>query len=64
MKARFNGRYSYSLTYLIHYVVFDFIWKILETIALVEVKDSLSKYIILSVICLYITWILDDEVKE
>lgn len=64
MKVSFNGKYSYFLTQFTHYVVFDFIWKILEIIILGEVKESLSDGIILSVICIYITWILGKEVEK
>lgn len=64
MRVNFDGKYSYLLTYFTHYVVFDFIWKILEIIILGKIKESLSDGIILSLICIYIAWILGKKVEE
>lgn len=64
MKVNFNGKYSYFLTQFTHYVVFDFILKILEIIILGKTKESLSDAIILCLICIYIAWILGKEVEE
>lgn len=64
MKVSFNGKYSYFLTQFTHYVMFDIIWKIIEIIISGKAKESLSDAITLSVICIYITWILGKEVTK
>ncbi len=61
MKVRFNGKYNFFLTKFVHFIVLDYLWKILEIILLGEVRRSLPDSIILSFICIYIAWILDKE---
>lgn len=61
MKVRFNGKYNFFLTQIIHFIVFDYIWKILEIIILGEMRGDWANSIMLALICAYITWILDEE---
>lgn len=64
MKVRFNGKYNFFLTYFAHFIVLDFLWKVLEIIILGGVRGSLVDSIILALICNYIAWILDKENKK
>ena len=61
MKVRFNGKYNFFLTQIIHFIVLDYIWKILEIIILGGVRGNWADSIMLALICAYITWILDEE---
>lgn len=61
MKVKFNGKYNFFLTQFVHFIVLDYLWKVLEIILLGEVRRSLPDSIILSFICIYIAWILDKE---
>ena len=61
MKVRFNGKYNFFLTQFIHFIVLDYLWKILEIIILGGVRGNLADSIMLFLICVYIAWILDKE---
>ena len=61
MKVRINGKYNFFLTQFVHFIVLDYLWKILEIIILGEVRGSLADSIMLALICIYIAWILDEE---
>lgn len=61
MKVKFNGKYNFFLTQFVHFIVLNYLWKVLEIILLGEVRRSLPDSIILSFICIYIAWILDKE---
>lgn len=64
MKIQFNGKYNFFLTQFVHFIVLNYLWKILEIIILGEVKGNLPDSIILALICVYIAWILDKENKK
>ena len=64
MKFKFNGKYNFFLTQFVHFIVLDYLLKILEIIILGEVRGSLADSIILALICVYIAWILDKENKK
>ena len=64
MKVRINGKYNFFLTYFLHFIVLDSLWKILEIIILGGVRGNLADSIILALICSYIAWILDKENKN
>ena len=64
MKVKFNGKYNFFLTQFVHFIVLDYLWKILEIIILGEVRGSLADSIIRALICVYIAWILDKENKK
>ena len=61
MKVKFNGKYNFFLTYFAHFIILDLLWRILEIIILGEVRGSWPDSIILTLICNYIAWILDEE---
>jgi len=61
LKVRINGKYNFFLTQFVHFIVLDYLWKILEIIILGEVRGSLADSIMLALICIYIAWILDEE---
>lgn len=61
MKFRFNGKYNFFLTQFVHFIVLDYLWRILEIIILGEMRRDLPDSIILALICVYIAWILDKE---
>ncbi len=61
MKFRFNGKYNFFLTQIVHFILLDYLWKILEIIILGEVREDLPGPITLALICVYIAWILDKE---
>ena len=61
MKVKFNGKYNFFLTYFSHFIVLDFLWKVLEIIILGGVRGSFADSIMLALICVYIAWILDKE---
>jgi len=61
LKVKFNGKYNFFLTQFVHFIVLNYLWKVLEIILLGEVRRSLPDSIILSFICIYIAWILDKE---
>ncbi len=61
MKVRFNGKYNFFLTQFVHFIVLDYLWKILEIIILGRVRGNFPDSIILALICIYIAWILDKE---
>lgn len=49
------------LTQFVHFIVLDYLWKILEIIILGGVRGNLADSIMLALICVYIAWILDKE---
>ena len=59
MKVRFNGKYNFFLTQFVHFVVLDYLWKILEIIILGGVRGNLTDSIMLALISLYQTTIFD-----
>lgn len=61
MKFRFNGKYHLFLTQIVHFILLDYLWKILEIMILGEVRRDLPNSIMLALICAYIAWILDEE---
>lgn len=61
MKFRFNGKYNLFLTQIVHFILLDYLWKILEIIILGGVRGNLADSIMLALICVYIAWILDKE---
>lgn len=61
MKVRINGKYNFFLTQFVHFIVLDYLWKVLEIVILGEVRGNLANSIILALICVYIAWILDEE---
>ena len=61
MKFRFNGKYNFFLTQLVHFIILDYLWKILEIIILGGVRGNLADSIMLALICVYIALILDKD---
>lgn len=61
MKVLFNGKYNFFLTQFVHFIVLDYLWKVLEIIILGGVRGNLADSIMLALICVYIAWILDKE---
>ena len=64
MKVNLNGKYNFLLTQFLHFIIFDFIWKIFEIIILGRVRGNLPNSIILALICTYIAYVLGKEVGE
>ncbi|KAA9317824.1 hypothetical protein F6H96_02015 [Streptococcus anginosus] len=61
MRILVNGVFQLLLTFLFHFVVIDWIWKLLEINILGKEKGNLPDSILLVLLCLYITWILKPE---
>jgi hypothetical protein len=58
-----NGEFQAFLTFMLHLIVIDWIWKLLEINIAGKENGNLPDSILLVLLCLYITWILRYENK-
>lgn len=63
MRVTFNGKFSFILTYIFHFITIDWIWKQLEIVTLGKVNGNDADSILLILLCLYITWIAEKGTK-
>ena len=61
MKVFFNKRFSFILTFALHYVILDFIWTEMENAIYGHTMPSLEDSMILILVVLYVTLILGRE---
>ncbi len=61
MRVKINGKYQPFLTYIVHFIGIDWIWKVLEINFLGKENGNVPDSILLVLICLYITWILGEN---
>ncbi|HFR3019320.1 helix-turn-helix domain-containing protein [Streptococcus pyogenes] len=50
---------NYFLTFILHFIVIDWIWKALEIAFLGKINGNDADSILLILLCLYITWTLE-----
>lgn len=60
MRVVISGVYQPALTFLIHLIIIDWIWKLLEINTIGRTDESWADTSICVLICLYITWILKN----
>ncbi|CYZ52344.1 hypothetical protein PCO09_00475 [Streptococcus suis] len=58
MRVIINGEHYLTLTFFLHLIVIDWIWKVLEINFLGKENGNTPDSILLVLICGYITWIL------
>lgn len=58
MRVIINGEHYLTFTFLLHLIVIDWIWKVLEINFLGKENGNTPDSILLVMICGYITWIL------
>ncbi|PZO95408.1 MAG: hypothetical protein DI617_03855 [Streptococcus pyogenes] len=56
MKIKINGKFNAFLTFMLHFIVIDWIWKALEIAFLGKINGNDADSILLILLCLYITW--------
>lgn len=61
MKIFLNGKFSYSLTFLYHWIILSFIWTGLENIFYGHTVPSSEDSIIQTILVSYITYILGKD---
>lgn len=59
MRIMINGKFQALLTFMIHFIMIDWIWKFLEITIIGKENGNLPDSILLVLLCLYITWILE-----
>ena len=64
MKVFFNRRFSFILTFNLHFVILDFIWTEMENAIYGHTMPSTEDSMILILIVLYVTFILWREEKN
>ena len=64
MKVFFNKRFSFILTFALHYVILDFIWTEMENAIYGHTMPSTEDSMILILFVLYVTFILWREEKN
>ena len=58
MRVILFGEYQPVLTFFLHLIIIDWIWKFLEVNYLGETNGNIPDSIILIFVCGYITWLL------
>ena len=58
MRVILFGEYQPVLTFFLHFIMIDWIWKFLEENYLGETNGNIPDSIILILACGYITWLL------
>ena len=61
MKVLYNKRFSFILTFALHYVILDFIWTEMENAIYGHTMPSTEDSMILILVVLYVTLILWRE---
>ena len=61
MRVLFNKKFSFILTFALHFVILDFIWTELENSIYVHTMPSLEDSLIQILVVLYVTCILGKE---
>ena len=61
MKVLFNKRFSFILTFALHFVILDFIWTEMENAIYGHTMPSQEDSMILILVVLYVTLILGRE---
>ena len=64
MKVLFNKRFSFILTFALHFVILDFIWTEMENAIYGHTMPSTEDSMILILFVLYVTLILWREEKN
>ena len=64
MKVFFNKRFSFILTFALHYVILDFIWTEMENAIYGHTMPSTEDSMILILVVLYVTLILRSEEND
>ena len=64
MKVLYNKRFSFILTFALHFVILDFIWTEMENAIYGHTMPSTEDSMILILIVLYVTFILWREEKN
>ena len=64
MKVLFNKRFSFILTFALHFVILDFIWTEMENAIYGHTMPSQEDSMILILVVLYVTLILGREEKN
>lgn len=59
MRIMINGEFQAVLTFMLHLIVIDWIWKLLEINIAGKENGNLPDSILLVLLCLYITWIFE-----
>ena len=64
MRVLYNKRFSFILTFAIHFVVLDFIWTKMENVLYGHTMPSIEDSLIHILIVLYVTLILGREEND
>ena len=57
MRILFNGKFSFLLTFIFHWIILDFIWTQLETILYGHTVPSVEDSIINIIVVTYVTYV-------
>ena len=64
MKVLLNNKFSFFLTFTLHFVVLDFIWTELENTIYGHTMPSVEDSLIQILVVLYVTYILKKETEN
>lgn len=58
MRITIDGEFQAFLTFMLHFIIIEWIWKMLEINIDGKENGNIPDSILLVLLCLYITWIL------